>query len=728
MNAMNGSHFPEKTHQLIPHKPSAAMVESRSPGLGPFTPNVHGENPLANYWYVLSTRRWTIIAVTVVLTAIAAVVSFRMTPTYQATARLEIEPEAPLLQPQGSGLYEKVNVDDVFLQTQIQVLSSERLVWQTIEQLNLSSHLSASVAPAATETPDRRKVRLLFAFNNHLKVEQVPRTSMIAVSFQDSDPQLAAQVATTLVNNYVEYNFREKDEEIRRSGWMEQQVQSLKSEVEKSQQALVSYERQNQIVDSSDKQNVTEQMLADESRDLSSAKSERIQKESLYRQVVADPTHLASLVHDDLLEKLEEKAADLAQQYTQTVTQYGPNFPSAKRLQLQINESRDQIQSEQKRIINRISNDYNAAYGRERIAAASVAQRKEEVGKVNQLLVEDNILRREFETNQQLYESVLQRLKDATVSAALRSTNIHLVDPALPPGMPVRPRKLLNIAAALWAGLIIGVILVFAQEALDSSIKTAEEAEFLTLAPALGVIPLERRLWFQSRALGQDAKTDELALSLTKQPNSLLSEAFRALGTAVLIPSRPVKTMLITSSQSDEGKTTTALNLAQALSQRKAPVLLMDCDLRKGGVAKALGLRNHKGLAAVLSGEVDISSALVPIQPNLWMLPSGVGPADPVAMLASEEMLALLARLAARFEFVIIDSPPVLAVTDAVVLSGAVDGVLLVAASGVTQRGGLIRTRSILEDAGARILGMVVNKLDPRRPSYGYAYPKYGYR
>jgi succinoglycan biosynthesis transport protein ExoP len=724
---MSDKQYSEQSDQLS-YKSPTTIVESRAPALEERAPNMLGYTPVATYWYMLFKRRWTIIAVAAVLTAIAAVLSFLTTPVYQATARLEIEPETPVLQ-SSSDMYQKVDADDILLQTQIQVLKSENLAWQTIEQLHLASHLGGAPADgAATQESDKSKVQLIGSFNRRLTVEQIPKTRMLSVSFQDSDPQLAAQVATRVVNGYLEYNFREKDEAIRRSGWMEQQVESLKADVEQSQQAVVSYEQQNQIVNSGDKQNVLEQMLADESRDLTSAQSERIQKQSLYRQVLANPTQLASLVHDDLLEKLEEKAADLKQQYTQTVAQYGPNFPNAKRLQLQISENQDQVQLEQERIISRMSSDYNAAHDREKMTAAGVAQQKNEVGRLNQLLVRDNTLRHEFETNQQLYENVLQRVKDATVSAALRSTNIHLVDSALPPITPVRPRKLLNIVSALWAGLVIGVIGAFAQEALDSTIKTAEEAEALMLSPAIGIIPFERRSWLKSRALAKNASTNHLALSLTKDLNSSLSEAFRALGTAVSIPSRPVKTLLITSAQKGEGKTTTALNLAQALAQRKGPVLLMDCDLRKGELAKAIGQKDHKGLISVLSGEIDISHALVAVKPNLWVLPAGAIPDDPVAMLASQEIAALLEKLAARFEFVIIDSPPVLAVTDAAILSGLVDGVLLVAASGTTARGGLVRTRRILEAAGAKILGMAVNKLDPRRPGYGYSYSQYAYK
>jgi capsular exopolysaccharide synthesis family protein len=726
---MNDNRSIEGPNQLVPYQPAQAIVESRAPiALGERSFSPHGEMPLATYWYVLLKRRWTILMAVLLLTAAAAAFSFLTTPIYEATARLEIEPETPQLQsPSSSDVYQKVDADDVLLQTQIQVLKSDRLAWQTIEQLGLASHLSPSGKRASGES-GQGKVQLLGIFNNRLKVDQVGKTRMLSVTFQDPDPQTAAKVATAVINNYLEYNFQEKDEAIRRSGWMEQQVEALKANVQNSQVALVTYEQQNKIVYSGDKQNVLEQLLADQSRDLASAESDRIQKESLYRQVLANRAQLATLVHDDLLEKLEEKAADLKQQYTQTVAQYGPNFPNAKRLQLQISEGEDQIQREQDRILSRMSRDFNAAYSRERLAAAGVAQQKEEVGKLNQLLVQDNILRHEFETNQQLYESLLQRLKDATVSAALRSTNIHLVDSALVPDAPVRPNKRLNIMAALWVGLILGVIAAFAQEGLDTSIKTAEEAEALILTPALGVIPFERRAWRKARKLVEVEGTSALALSVTSQPNSAISEAFRALGTAVSVPSKPIKTLLITSTQNGEGKTTTALNLAQALAQRKVKVLLMDCDFRKGEVAKTIGITDRKGLTAVLSGEIEIPKALHALQPNLWAMLAGPVPGDPVALLASRQMAIVLESVASHFEFVIIDSPPVLAVTDAAILAGLVDAVLLVAASGATPRGGLVRARKILEASGANLLGMAVNKLDSRRPSYGNAYSKYAYK
>src|SRR5664280_3828257 len=382
---------------------------------------------------------------------------------------------------------------DTFVQTQIQVLKSENLAWRTIEELGLTDSI-IKPKKMAKIPPDKRKVRLIDAFKKKLTVELTPKTRMLAVNYEDPDPQLAARVATSLVSNYIDYNFREKYDATRQaSAWMEGHLDELKAKVESSQQALVEYEREHQIVNTGDnKGSMQEQMLSDMGRDLTAAKSDRLQKESLYQEVVANRDQLAALVHNDLLQKLEEKSADLQDQYTETVAQYGPQFPKAIRLKGEIDGIRSQIEAEQTRVLARIRKDYTATVTREKLAAGAVAAQKEVVGAQNQLLIQHNILQHEFEGNQQLYQSLMQRLKNATVSAGLQSTNIHLVDAALPPGDPVRPQKALNIALGFLAGVVLGVMVAFAQEGLDHSIKTAEEVEALLMIPALAVVPLQR--------------------------------------------------------------------------------------------------------------------------------------------------------------------------------------------------------------------------------------------
>ncbi len=664
-------------------------------------------------WNVLVKRRLTIWATAFLLTAVVAIISFRMAPVYRATARLEIEPETPLLQ--STSDYQKADADEVFLQTQIQVLRSENLAWQTIQQLHL---------PPDSSSPDPaiQKIQSIGKFLRGLNVEVVPKTRMLSVAFESSNPTAAAQSANALITNYLDYNFRQKYDAINRSGWLEQQLSEMKQKVEVSQQALVAYDQQHQIVNTSDKQSVSEQMLGDLSRELTSAESERIQKQSLYQQVEANRAKLATLVHDDLLQKLEERSAELKEQHTEALAQYGPNFPKVVRLQSQIDENQTEIGLEQDRIINRIHNEYATAADREKLANEAVSQQKAAVGEMNQLLVQHSMLQHEFESNQQLYQGLLQHVKDAAVSAGLRSTNIHLVDEALVPRVPVKPRKLSNIAIAFGTGIVLGLMLAFAQETLDSSIKTPEEVESLTVSPALAVIPFQRLSWFSRRGLGKGSGSDHLTLALSKRPQSPLSEAFRVLGTAISIPPQPPKTLLVTSACAGEGKTMTALNLAQALAQRKGPVAIVDCDLRKKGLSQLLGCNDDRGITPVLTGEQDLSEAIQQCssQRNLWILPAGPIPPNPAELLASERMTTVLQTLAARFECVVIDSPPVLAVTDAAVLSNRVDGVVLVVASGSTPRAGLVRTRKILASVGARILGVTVNKFESKHQDRGY--------
>lgn len=700
---------------------------------------------LATYWHTLMKRRWTIVTIAIIVTTVVAIVSFKMQPIFKATARVQVESETPLIQSLEE-IFQKGNADDTFVQTQIQVLKSENLAWQTIEEVRLTDSL---IKPKnLTKIPlEKRKVRLINAFKSKLTVELLPKTRMLAVNYEDPDPQLAARVATSLVNNYIDYSFREKYDATRQaSTWMEQQLDELKAKVEASQQSLVEYERQHQIVNTNDKGSVQEQMLSDLSHDLATAESDRLQKESVYREVEANRQQLAVIAHNELLQRLEEKSADLQDQYTETVAQYGPKFPKALRLKDEIEGIHSQIDVEQERVLARTRKEYTAAVTREKLASAAVAAQKEAVGAQNQLLVQHNILQREFEGNQQLYQSLMQRLKNATVSAGLQSTNIHLVDAALPPAAPVRPQKGLNIALGFLAGVVLGVMGAFAQEGLDHSIKTAEEVESLLMMPALAVIPLQRggdsakklvagTKWslkkLENGHVGSKPKQN-VALCTSQNPQSVLAEAYRALRTSILLSmsTSPPRLILVTSAAAGEGKTSTALNLAQSLAQGKGEVVIVDGDLRKGGVAKLLGLDNSKGVSTVLTGGDNLNDALQgsEIHPNLSVLPSGPAPPNPAELVGSERMAELCKELAVRFKHIVIDSPPVLVVTDATVMAGLVDGVVLIAESGKTHRAGLMRTRAILENAGAQILGVVLNKLDfSKEGYYGYGYGYYYY-
>jgi len=696
---------------------------------------------LQTYWGI-ARRRWATIAATILtVVTLTAIYSFKAKPVYRATAQVGIESETPQLQTINS-LYQNLPTDEAFLGTQVKVLQSDNLAWTTIQQLGLASN--PAFLPVSPDTkaldPDSRQGQglLLQRFQAALTVSLSPNTHVVEVSFDSTDPDLAARIANALVKNYIESNFLQKVSATQQAtGWMKQQLEDLRANVEKSQQALVTYERTNVIVNVNDKQNVVEQRLSDLSQDLTVAESDLAQKESVYNLAQSNPNQLALVAQNELLQRLQEKYADLKGQYTEARAASGPNYPKVVNLQKQVDEIQSLIDQEQQRTVERIRRDYNAAVGRVKLLQASVAEQKVEVGRLNQLLIQHNILKHDFESNQQLYENLLQHLKDAQVSAGLRATNINLVDPARPPAFAVRPKKALNIAIGLVMGLLLGTTLAFAQEGLEHrTIKTVEDVERLADIPALGLIPMRSsaQKWSYSLAKRKPVNgsaNGSLALVVSMDPMSPISESYRALKTSILFSTNPPpKTLLVTSAEPGEGKTSTALNLSTAFAEGGQPVVLVEADMRRPGVMNTFGWLKHKGLSGVLTGAYPLEEAIFPVEsiPNLWVIPAGPHAPNPAGLLSTSNFRSLLDDLGKRFDHIVVDSPPVLLVTDATILSAAVDGVIIIAASGGTSPASLLRAFRTLDTAGAKLLGVVVNKFDYQKGSYYYTtyYRQYG--
>ena len=702
---------------------------------------VEWSSMLQTYWGI-ARRRWGTIGATVLASVIlTAIYSFKSTPVYRATVQVGIESETPPLQTI-SNLYQNLPADEAFLGTQVKMLQSDNLAWETIQQLGLASNRAFLPLsdPAKAFDPNSRQGQglLLQRFRGALSVSLSPNTHVVEVSFDSTDPDLAARIANALVKNYIESNFLQKVSATQQAtGWMGQQLEEQRAKVEKSQQALVTYERTNAIVNVNDKQNVVEQRLSDLSQDLTVAESDLAQKEALYDLARSNPSRVALVAQNELLQRLQEKYADLRTQYTEARTATGPNFPKVVNLQKQIDAIQSLIDQEQTRTVERIQRDYNAAVGRVKLLQASVAEQKVEVGRLNQLLIQHNILKHDFESNQQLYENLLQHLKDAQVSAGLRATNINVIDPARPPAFAVRPKKAVNIAIGLVIGLLLGITLAFAQEGLEHrTIKTVEDVERLANVPTLGLIPMRSAAhkWSYSLAKPKPANGSSngtVALIVSSDPMSPIAESYRALKSSVLFSmSPPPKVLLVTSAEPGEGKTCTALNLATVLAEGGQRVVLVEGDMRRPGITDAFGWLKNKGLSGVLTGAYPLDEAIFSAEsiPYLSVIPAGPHAPNPAGLLSTSNIRALLDELGKRFDHIVVDSPPVLLVTDATVLSTSVDGVIIVAESGGTSPGSLLRAFRTLDAAGAKLLGVVVNKFDYQKGSYYYTsyYRQYG--
>jgi polysaccharide biosynthesis transport protein len=368
-------------------------------------------------------------------------------------------------------------------------------------------------------------------------------------------------------------------------------------------------------------------------------------------------------------------------------------------------------------------------------------EQKVEAGAMADKMVQYNILKREAEANKQLYDGLLQKLKEAGISAGLRSSNIRVVDPALVPKYPSQPQKTRNISLGILVGLIGGIGLALLREYLDNTVKNPDDIENLAHLPTLAVVPSFANSSGQSRsrlpkllkAQTESVREGRVELVSHLQPQSQISEAFRALRTSLLLSQadRPPQVILMTSALPREGKTTAAANLAVTLAQLGDKTLLVDGDLRKPGVSRALsmGSSKHAGLSSYLAGvsTLDLITVPHPGITNLAVIPTGPVPPNPADLLSSHRLSEMVTELRKRYKFVVIDSPPIMAATDAVILSVLVDGVLLVVRSGETPKEAFTRTRDLLASVKSHVLGVVLNAVDSSSPDYYYSYRYYPY-
>ena len=377
-----------------------------------------------------------------------------------------------------------------------------------------------------------------------------------------------------------------------------------------------------------------------------------------------------------------------------------------------------------------------AALQRENMLRDAFEKQKQQANKLNESAIEYTLLKRDVETNRTLYEGLLEKLKEAGVTASLRSNNFRIVDAARVPTGPIEPNIPRNLLFALVLGITSGVGLAFLLETMDNTVRTTEQAQLISALPSLGMIPLGSK----SPANGNNAMQLALAPSneaveivTQARPQSQMAESYRALRTSLLLSSlgAPPKVIMVTSARPQEGKTTTAINSAIVLAQKGARVLLVDADLRRPSIHKTLGMGPRSGLSNVLTGSATLQQTITvsPVLPDLFILPAGTPPPNPAELLASTNMKQVLDELREQFDHVVVDTPPTLSVTDAVALSPRVDAIILVIRSGQTTKQALRRARDILMQVNAHVTGVLLNAVDLRSPDYYYYYEyqgKYG--
>ena len=706
------------------------------------------EPHLYDYLLILRKHQWLILSFMLAVVTIVAIATFRMQPVYIATARIEIDHENTNVLPfQGADPYDYMVDTENYIETQTKILTSETLALQTIRSSGLASRPEFSFpggpseAVATGSLENQKLPPELAVFLGGLSVRRVPNSRLMDVSFESTDPQLAAKIVNAHIRAYKEQNIQSKyDATATASTWLEERLSEFKIKVQQSEDARIAYERKNQIWTLDDKQNITTQRLADLNRQYTDAQSERMRKESLYQFAKSGNLDAVPQVQSNSsLMDMIRRRNDLNSQYNDALSQYGPNFPKVQRIQAQLKDLDGTVDREKKKILDVLESDFQEAHQREFILSHALDQQKNEANQMAEKMVEYNILKREAEANKTLYEGLMTKLKETAVSQALRSSNIRVVDAALIPSTPARPAKTKNIMLAFLVGLVGGIGLALMREYLDNTVKTPDDIETLARLPSLAVVPQfagsngngkRRGMLSGFSSNGHDKRIELVAQHL---PKSLMSEAFRALRTSILLSQadHPPQVILVTSALPREGKTTAAANLAVTLAQLGDRTVLVDADLRKPGIGRLLNLAGGKyaGLSSYLAGvsSLDLVSVPHPSIPNLVAIPTGPLPPNPADLLSSHKLADAIAELRTKFKFIVIDSPPIMAATDAVILSVLVDGVLLVVRSGETPKEAFTRTRDLLNSVKCRVLGVVLNAVDSSAPDYYYSYRYYPY-
>jgi len=737
--------------EMRPVEPSDLVKPA---GAGLYTVLPAHESVLREYFRVLLKRKWIVVACIVGIFAAVAIASLRQTPVFEAVGRIAVNKADPNLITFKDSMPVMDYYDPTDLDTEVRILQSDLLALQVIRQLNLdkrpeyggqAARKQPNLVPDPLQADSARTTALLGGFRGNLRVTLIPNTRIIEIHYRSTDPTLAANAVNTLAATYIEQNFKTKFEStMQASDWLSKQLVDLQMKVETSQEKLVRYQKEHGILGLDEKQNIITQKLDELNKELTSAESDRMQKEAIYRMTqTGDPDAIASAVASDpsptttgtspLLDKLHQQQADLKIQIADLGTQFGPAYPKLAQLNGQLKEVERQIEAETKKTVEHLHGQYQTALQRETMLRAALDKQKQEANQLNESAIDYTLLKRDVESNRQLYEGLLEKLKQAGVTAGLRSSNFRIVDAARPPAGPVEPNIPRNLAFALILGITSGLGLAFLLESMDNTIRTTEQAQIISSLPSLGMIPLGSK----SGSNGNGAKrlvltSSKEAVELVTQvrPQSQMAESYRALRTSLLLSSlgAPPKVIMVTSARPQEGKTTTAINSAIVLAQKGVRVLLVDADLRRPSVHKTLGMGPRSGLSNVLTGSATLEQTITtsPVLPNLFVLPAGSPPPNPAELLASPNMKDVLNELREQFDHVVIDTPPTLSVTDAVVLSPRVDAIILVIRSGQTTKQALRRARDILMQVNAHVTGVLLNAVDLKSPDYYYYYEYQG--
>jgi succinoglycan biosynthesis transport protein ExoP len=702
------------------------------------------------YWRTLRKRKWAILSFALLVTLLAGVIAFTSTPIYEAKATLLIETNKQKVVTI-EDVYAGVGASREYFQTQVEIIKSREVSLKTIAKLKLYDHPSfdprgpkkglaafkEQIGFATEEAPKEWNETTLTeaaygGFAASLSIEPIRLSQLVVVKFSSADAALAARVANTLAQTYIENDLDARYQMTRTaSAWLQERLSGLKGKLNESEQQLQNYREKQGIVNIKEAaQSGAAQQIEQLQSRLIEARTRRAEIEATYKIVkeAANAGDLASqpaVLNSGQVADAKRQATEAARKLADVSQRYGKEHPKYLQADSDAKAANDNLQRQIELVVGGINHEYERARSTEKMLEGTLATARGSVQNINRKEFELGVYEREVESNRQMFDMFMKRAKETNVAGDLQTTVARVVDAAAVPTTPIKPKKTLIVGVALFMGLLVGMMIALLMEVLDNTLKNTEDVESRLKQPLLTVLPMLSK---------KEAMRNTSGHLITDAPNSLYSEAIRTARTGVLLSSVDLssRVLLVTSSVPGEGKTTFSSNLAlaHAFTQK---TLLIDADMRRPSVARTHGLDvNAAGLSELVAGTAKLEACLQPVKDsNLVVLGSGAIPPNPLELLHSERFAQTIETLRKDFETIIIDSPPVELVSDALVLASRASGIIFVSKAQTTPLPMVRKALQRLRRADGHIIGVVLNALDFNKAEKYYGeysgYGKHGY-
>ncbi|MEW6571041.1 MAG: polysaccharide biosynthesis tyrosine autokinase [Nitrospirota bacterium] len=686
---------------------------------------------LRDYLKVIYKRKYTVYTFFAIVFIIVLIGTLSSSPMYKASTKVLIEKVEPYNLSMMYPYY--MPYDPEFYETQYQLIRSKSVAQKVVRMLSLEDTYGSYFKDGEklfSGDQEKSKTDILAAIiSSGIIVTPVKNSKIVNIGFMSTNPDFAEKVANTVAKAYIEEILDMKMSSSRYSlEWMTKKAEEEKEKLEKSEIALQEYMKANDIVTLQDKIAITPEKLSEFNAQFIKAETKRKELEALYSKIMnissnpKDAETIPAVSSDPTIQSLRTQILKAEQEIEELSKKYGKKHPTMIAAQEELRVLDQKRSEEIRRVIKSIKNEYELAKSNEVNLRRMLADSKAEALDLNEKFIRYSVLTREVETNRQLYDALIKRIKEQSVTEEIQTVNVWVVEKADKPQSPVKPRKTLNILLGIIVGLFGGVGIAFFIEYLDNTIKSPEDVEARIGTPVLGVVPL------------LESKGEEITEVILKEPQSVIAESYKTIRTAILLSSsdKPPQNLLVTSMGPEEGKTVTSVNLAVTIARSGYSVLLVDSDLRKPRIHSIFGLNNLSGLSTFLAGAtIDITAVFKRPLTSLTVIPSGPVPPNPSELLGSNRMSELIEILNRTFDVIVWDSPPLMTVADSLILSKILDGTIIVAMAGKTTYDMMNRGLKYLKgrretDIEAHVLGIVINGFDIKKgDSYYYKYYNY---